>query len=447
MPNYTRPTAFSRSQLLGRANLSILRDNDDYFWGLAHGWRAIPGNLNEEVENGTLFNGWHYYKPDATDLDYWIYKDANDNTRVHLYYDYGGTNQIQVANMNRTGALTSDTLGLYDISVGGTREEGLYRVYCKAKYGGSGHCRPPFTVYTGDESYGTPPLQLDGALSNHGFYNRVRSNDLYFNECKPTNIAFSGMARWGVGAAKNVWDGYDYHFGTRIYYGIHLPGNWDDGNDWCRLYYDYGGTNEQKILDLDTGGYYASYCDIDTTSYSYTPGQRYRVTCRSNSGFAPVVYYLFVEPQPMDRGPGILATEWRYRLMDEFIVGDIVRGRMDWPFDPLPTEISLLSDNDRHIFSALCASAKIGRRDYAVRSPSVWMGGVNYTGELRIVHRYDTLVYRTSGSTMNWGGTSQSLDDYGDDGYETLDLRGLDMAYGQTYAIRGGTVDYAAEIP
>jgi len=457
MPSYTRPTQFTTGQLLGRANLSILRDNDDYFWGLAHGWQPIPGNLCDTDADDKIFDGWHYYKTDATNLDYYVTMDAGGDpgSRVRFYYDYDDKHhQHIVRDPNTATTVTSDTLGYFDIDAEDTadgypdRPEGLYRVVCEASGGVTGYCRPPFTVFTGTdpdnpESYGTPPIVLDGDTSSTGIYNRVRLNDIYFNACQPTNIAFSGMRR--SGSSVNCWDGWTYHRGSRIYYRITLPSNWDDGVDSFSLQYDYGGANQQELLNWTTAGTRESYVDLDTTSYTYTPGTRYRVTARIDSGRLPDVQYIFVEPQTTDVGPGVQSARWRYIVMDEFTVGEIVRGRIVWPFDPWPTEVSLLSDNDRVIFSALCTSAKVGRRDYAVRSPSVALNSTTYSGDLRIVHRYDTLVYRTTDGEMTWDTETQSLDDYGDDGYQTLDLRGLDLMYGQVYKITGA--DYAAEIP
>jgi len=428
--------------LLGKTHLSILRDNDDYFWALANGWQPVVGNLNSTTASQALFDGWHYYKPDATDLDYYVTLNAGGG-RLYLYYDYLGDNQITICDPNTATTVTSDTRGYYDISVGDTRDEGLYRVYCYAN-GGTGYCRPPFTVYSAYENYGTPPIQNDGDLSNSSFYNRVRANDVYFHECRPTNIGFSGMRRSGLSV--NCWDGWTYHRGTRLYYRIALPSNWDNGVDSFTVFYDYGGANQQQLLNWTTAGTRESYVDINTTSYSYTPGARYRVTCRVDSGRYPDVQYLFIEPQPTDPGPGLDAALWDYIVMGEFTVGQIVGGRANLPFI-VTTDVSNLSTNDRHIFSALCASAKVGRRDYAMRKPSVTIDAVTYSGDVRIVHRYDTLVYRTSDGEMTWDDNTQALDDYGDADYQTLDLRGLDLAYGQVYKVTGTPVDYAAEIP
>ena len=133
--------------------------------------------------------------------------------------------------------------------------------------------------------------------------------------------------------------------------------------------------------------------------------------------------------------------------MDEFTVGNIVGGKADVPF-VVTTDVSNLATNDKHIFSALCANAKVGRRDYAVRTPSVALNSTSYAGDLRIVHRYDRLVYRTTDGEMTWGTNTESLDDSdSDNAYQTLDLTGLDLAYGQVYKITGGPVHYAAEIP
>jgi len=110
--------------------------------------------------------------------------------------------------------------------------------------------------------------------------------------------------------------------------------------------------------------------------------------------------------------------------------------------------LDILKTADAHIFSALCASSKVGRRDYAVRKPTVTIDAVAYTGDLRLCHRYDTLVYRSLSGELSWGTNTESLSDYtDDDAYMTLDLRGLDIAYGQVYKISGEPVEFAAEIP
>ena len=434
MPNYTRPTEFTTGQLLGRANLGVLRDNDDYFWGLAHGWRAIPGNVNDPDD--VLFDGWHYYQTDATELSYYV--TMTSGTSVRLWYDYdGGFEQRKIVHRTTAGAthpgnvLVSDDISKHSVTEE-DRPEGLYRVYAVAI--GDGYCEPPYTTYTGGLSYGQATVPGDGGISSVGFFNRIRSNDLYFNDCKPINIAFSGMR---ASNASPCWDGYVYHHGTRLYYRINLPVGFGNGDDFV-LWYDYGGANQQKLLHWTTYGPREDYVDIVTDGYSYTPGTRYRVTATNNSGIVSEVQYLFIEPQTTDVGPGMLPVEWGYTVMDEFTVGNYVYGSM-----PIATDrVALLRECDRHIFSALCHSAAIGRRDYAVRRPVFG----SFSGDFRICHRYDTLLYRTTSAEMTWGDNTEHLDDYGDDGYETLDLRGLDLAYGQVYKISGG-LQYAAEIP
>ena len=441
MPDYTKPTLFTTGQILGRGNLEVLRDNDDFFWAMANAVHPIVGNLNSTTASQALFDGWHYYKADATDLDYYVTLNAGGG-RLYLYYDYGGAfSQITVCDPQTAGTVTSDTLGLYDVSVGGTRPEGIYRVYCYAN-GGTGYCRPPYTVYTGGENYGAPSRPSDGELSSATFFNRVRSNDLYFNDCLPVQAAFSGMQR--SGSSKNAWDGWTYHRGTRLWYRITLPSNWGVGDSFS-LQYDYGGANQQELLSWTTAGTREDYVDIDTASYTYTPGSRYRVTARVDSGRLPNVEYLYIEPLVTDPGPGVDAADWNYIVMDEFAVNQWVYGSR-----PLGVynRLDILKAADAHIFSALCASSKVGRRDYAVRKPTVTIDAVAYTGDLRLVRRYDTLVYRTLSGEVSWGTSTESLSDYtDDDAYMTLDLRGLDLAYGQVYKISGDPVDFAEEIP
>jgi len=443
MPDYTKPTLFTTGQVLGRGHLETLRDNDDFFWGMAHAWQPVVGNLNSTTAGQALFDGWHYYKTDATKLDFYVTLNAGGGT-LYLYYDYGGIHeQRTVVDAGTAGTVTSDVRGLYDIAAEDStpRPEGLYRVYCYAS-GGTGYCRPPFTVYTGSEHYGLPPTPVDLVTSSASFFNRVRSNDIYFNDCLHIQPAFSGMQR--SGASKNCWDGWTYHRGTRLYYRITLPSNWGGGDSFS-LQYDYGGANQQELLSWTMAGTREDYVDISTDGYTYTPGQRYRVTARVNSGRLPNVEYLYIEPQTTDVGPGLGQASWDYVIMDDFVVNQTVRGS-----GPLgdKTLLSLLGTADRHIFSALCTSSKVGRRDYAVRKPTVTIDAVAYTGDLRLVRRYDTLVYRTLSGEVSWGTSTESLSDYtADDAYMTLDLRGLDLAYGQVYKITGEPVEFAAEIP
>ena len=374
-------------------------------------------------------------------MDYFTTLNAGGG-RMKLYDDYQGDYPLIILWNQGAGTYSSDTRGLFDISrltfpgATGQRPVGLYRVYCYVD-GGTGYCRPPFTRYTGSKSYSGLPTPFDGLMSNESWFNRARSNDIYFNDCQPVQPAFSGMRRSGVPAT--CWDGWDYHFGTRIYYRVVIPSNWDTGGgDSLSIYYDYGGANQETVLTLTTAGTYEGFYDLTTT---YTPGRRYRVTCRVDSGRLPDVQYLYVEPQVTDTGPGISAGDWLYMEMDDFTVNDWVLGLTYGE----GTALELLKIRDRHIFSALCTSAKIGRRDYAVRTPSTLIDNVTYTGDLRLVHRYNTLIYRTTGGEMTWGTNTESLDDYGDDGYQVLDLTGLDLAYGQVYKVTAAA--YAAEIP
>ena len=450
MPSYTRPTLFTTGQILGRGSAGVLRDNDDYFWGLAHAWQPIAGNLNSTTASQALFDGWHYYRTDGTKLDFYVTLNAGGGT-LYLYYDYGGIHgQLTVADPSTAATVTSDVRGLYDIAAedvlagNGVRPEGLYRVYCWVD-GGTGYCRPPYTVYTGGEGYGAPAEQAYNEIGPASFYNRVRLNDIYFNDCLPVQAAFSGMQRSGT--AKNAWDGWTYHRGTRLWYRITLPSNWDDGVDSFSLQYDYGGANQQELLSWTTAGTREDYVDISTDGYTYTPGTRYRVTARVSSGRLPNVEYLYIEPQTTDVGAGYIAADWDYPIMGEFTVQEVVTWDM-YPPTIYTTNHDQFRTADRHIFSALCTSSKVGRRDYAVRKPTVTIDAVTYTGDLRLVRRYDTLVYRTLSGEVSWGTSTESLSDYtADDAYMTLDLRGLDLAYGQVYKISGEPVEFAAEIP
>ena len=39
--SYVEPMPFADGQTLGRGNLGVLADNDEYFYGLARGWRWV----------------------------------------------------------------------------------------------------------------------------------------------------------------------------------------------------------------------------------------------------------------------------------------------------------------------------------------------------------------------------------------------------------------------
>ena len=443
MPTYVKPQQFESGQVLGRAALDILRDNDEYFYGLTRRWHCIPCTMSNTPLAGqtsyTAWLGWLYVDNNATLLQYGISATpVVDTIRVYLTLYNSAGSGVNIVDQNcHTGGSTNIS-GSRDLSTLSNWDgEGLYQLKLRCTKDsndapGLGFTFPPHCTYTGSYSFTSPPTISDGNVSSASHFNTWRSNDIYFNACKPRQPAFSGMARAGSSGA-TLWSGYVYHWGNRLYYSVGMSAT---GNGKLQIVYDYGGSNE-VVRESAAGA--ESYYDL---TGSYTMGQAYPVAVRLlNDGGSGVVYYLYTYPVP-----GVAEISgYPYTHVGDLAVGQYVYGSTPGR----DTRLQLFSDNDNYIFRAMCRNASTGRRDYFVRVPRFERLGGTDKGDLRLIRRYDTLYYRTSGATMEWGAdNSYSLTDYDDDNpYQTLDLTAMnDLPYGTIYKISGSIVDFAMEV-
>ena len=294
---------------------------------------------------------------------------------------------------------------------------------------------PPCLTYTGSYTYSLGPTTTDGNVSSVGHFNTWRSNDLYFAANQPRQPGFAGNDVDTLTATTTIFDGYVLHFGSRLYYSAAFVQN--NAGEKIKIIYDYGGSGQQTILEQGTTGTYTDYEDL-TGTHSW--GSWKRVIVQLLNGGDGTVYYLYMHPQIGDE------PDKSYTIMDEFSVDQYVYGSNVHQ----GTRMQLFTNNDKHIFKYMCESANIGRRDYAVRSPIYTNAAGTDKGEYRMVRRYDTLYYRTTGGILEWGtDQSQSLTDYdATNHYQTLDLAGLTgLHYGTVYKITGSELLYAAEMP
>lgn len=454
--DYVQPPEFETGQILGRANLGILVDNDDYFRALADRWRPIPygvsrGWIGDETYQ-VVFDGFHFLESDALTLAYHLTLAGRDSTgHAHLYYNWDGNvgspGGTLIATISSNGSVSST----YDLSTFfGTNGAGLYRVGCVQHRNADGSdenlvttCRPPYTTYTGAKSFSTPPTIADEATGTAAHLNTWRSNDLFFHDCTPRQPAFVGMARSHVGSGTTtvIWDGWIRHRSSRMYYYIDLDCDDEDSNasnNRIVIKYDYDGTPE-TVKTHSTHGSIESYADL---AGSYTVGNWYRCHIelkRDNTTWNATgsIYYLYMAP-PQDAAGG----ETAFSLMDEFSPDQWVYGDTAGQ----DTRLELLSDNDTYIYEVLCwDSDSVGRLDFTVSKPAfIRLGGTD-TGDYRLVRRGDTLYYRGADLSVRWGDdNSEALADETDT-YATLDLNSIDLPHGTIYTITGDSLQYAME--
>lgn len=455
MPDYTQLQAFETGQVLSRAQLEILRQNDEYFHGLAYRWRTVPNCTCDSPLAGqtslTAWTGYVYIPADCKMLSYW-YDVTGGSASVTSYltlYASDGSTAVGTGNVAQKAAAAgvtetvSGTVNLETV-LGTTITTGLYCLKLRAAKDSNDDTMSlawraaPCLLYTGSLSYTSPPTITDGNTSTAGHFNAWRSNDLYFAANQPVQGAFSGCDIDGAAATMTLFDGYIPHFGTRVYYSVTFTLN--NAGEKIQIVYDYGGGGQQTILETGTTGTHTSYTDLTST---HTAGTWKRVVVRLLNGGDGTVNYLYVHPQPGDEDEA--STPHAYTIMPAFTVNQYVYGSTSGQ----NTRLQLFSNNDRHILTYLCENVTVGQRIYPVRLPEyVRLGGTD-KADLKLVRRYDTLYYRTSGAVLEWGdGQSQSLTDYdSSNGYYSLDLNSLTgLAHGSVYTITG-TVHYAAEIP
>lgn len=426
---YVTPPTVTTGQVLGRAYLQILRNNDDHFLGLAEGWRPVNYGVSRtwigsELEV-VIWHGYHYLALDAKTLhyNYTVSGCSGGNATAHLYYDNVEIDtQVGNGNSNSTYSLAAKDIGIYEVKCTMTRA-----VYTDSP-GAVTTFTPPYTTYTGAESYTAPDSISDGATSAATSFNKWRSNDLYFNACKPRQPGFVGQSRGHVGSSLDtvIWDGWIYHpyQYSRLYYGVNLADTLSGSH--VVVSYNVDGTPEQ-VCDITVAGDSFSYHDLD----SYTEGTLYHVQARlyrTNTDYNPggSIIYLYLCPQPGHEAVG-------YTSMGEFTVGQYVYGSTGGQ----STRLDLLSDNDAVIYDRLTASGT-GRRDFAVsKTAYVRLGGTDY-GYYRMTRQGDFLYY-VGGGEIVWSGGSQYLTSTDETNpYLVLDLNSVtDLPHGTVYWISG----------
>jgi len=448
MPNYTKLQTFQTGQVVGRAQMNTLRDNDNYFYGLASRWRpcmhgpSIGGTAGQTTTH--FWNGYHLLRDDATLLYYWFQiagGAANGVTASFVYYKDNGTGYSVASGSANAGQTTtvSDSVDLSNVS-GITA--GLHQVRFTLTHDssdtGSAVARPPYTTYTGNEAYTTPPVIRDEATSAVSHFNTWRSNDEYFQACSPTNPAFHMISMGDPvdGDSEIIWDGWIPHStaAEEVYYKVKF--STDANSNRLVIYYDYGGANQYYHV-VDTPEVYET-SSFALPSNTYQSNTWYRVVVKEqrtngNPGAYVWVDYLYMGPRSTLEVTG---------AVPDFTVGAWVYGD-DTKY---PTRLAQLSNWDNTIFKALCWNALVGRADFAVRDDTA-LGPYNPITTHRLVHIYDFLWYRGTGLALRWGGdNSRSLPDTdATNPVLVMDLRSVtDLTYGQHYRITGN-VDFAQE--
>jgi hypothetical protein len=440
---FTYPPTLETGDVLSRVHVESFRANDEYFNGLANCWRTVnrgaERNFIGDELSINIFEGRHILRSDAKTLQYYLYVNGNATTQhtVTLYYD-----GVQVGTVSSSsGVQTSDST--YDLSA---KSPGMYRVHAvltraNNSYNLTGGLRPPFTRYTGARSYTTPATITDGGISAAWHFTRWRDNDLYFRDVTPINSGFSGLEAQYIGSGLNrdLFHGWARfhpdHYSIR--YRVYLSTN-ADGNK-IRLYYDYGGGN-QETHDITATGWSTGTWTLSSPG-NFTKGNFYHVAARMiRSGTTQAtgdVTYLMSMPTQADAS---------YNVMDEFAAEQYVYGSTAGQ----DSRLALLSSNDSAIRDRLVWGATTpSRMDFAFRRPEIArLGGTDY-GVVAIMRRYDLLYFRTHNVDITWGEDSQRLENYSDPGnpYYTIDLNALGIPRGMIYYLEGEVVDYAAEIP
>ena len=434
---YVKPMEFVTGQILGRSTLGVLRDNDDFFNGVADRYIPVPAGQVTEWESDTVsrvaWDGWHY-KRDDMDTLYYYAELANDNgsypTTLTGTYDYNNDFNDTVMFSRSTDGTSSGTVDLSSFP------EGLYRVtFLMTRGGGSvgydatATIRAPYTIYTGSESYATGPAFTDATTSAASHFNTLRSNDIYFDAITPAQIASVGMTKeTTLSSTLEIFNGWDkwHPDHRRLYYRVYLD---EYTADNVVIYYDADGDVSTQSTTIGTEGWTSSYWDI--TDSGYTKGNWYRVRVVLDPGSSDwclgICDYLYMTAASLDSS---------YTVMDPFTVNQYVYGTTALQ----DTRLALLTSNDASIYDRLSwGGSNPGRMDFACYEPEFhgFAGGWWY-GDYTLRRRGDTLYYRTKGAELVLpGGETVSLDDYSGSGdYNTLDLNSIDLPFGSTYQIR-----------
>ena len=439
---YVKPMEFTTGQVLGRANLGVLRDNDDYFNAVSDRAIHVPAGQVTAWESDTIsrvaWDGWHLKRADMDTLYYYAElsnDDAGHPTTLVGWYDYNDDfNDTQMFTRSTTGTSS----GTVDLS---SFPDGLYRVtFIMTRAGGdtgydaTATIRAPYTIYTGSESYTAGHTITDGNTSDVAHFNRWRDNDIYFNAITPSQIPSVGMATETTLTSTtlelfNGWDKFHPDH-LRMGYRIYLDGF--GAGDVVKIRYDADAdvSTQTKNITVDETWEESTW---DITDSGYTKGNWYRVRVTlesdANAGWRTgTCDYLYMTAASLDAS---------YTVMDPFTVDQFVYGSTALQ----DTRLQLLTDNDASIYDRLTwGAANPGRMDFACFEPEFhgYNGGWFY-GNYRFKRRGDTLYYRTKGAELVLAdGTTESLTDHdGTSGdYNTLDLNTIDLPHGSLYWIR-----------
>jgi hypothetical protein len=429
-PAFTTPQSFVNGGVVGRAQLGVLLDNDRYFNGLCDRWRTVvAGGQRTNTITQELWDGYHLLRSDAKTLYYCI--EAGTNAVVDLYYDYGGANQTLIATADNANPVRS---GSYDLS---SFDPGLYRVYARNRgtSGTTSTCWPPYTVYTGALSYTTPPTITDGSVASYVDFNKFVANDLFFNANRPPQPAFVAGTRKFIGTETSliIWHGWIKHHNPVVRYHIKLnpydaPGN--SNNNQMRIIYGYGSALAENVIQTAVVGEHEG---SHTLVNAFVDGNWYHVAVEisrdDGNGYIQTssVYYLMTEPA---------AASATFTNMGDLTVGQFVYGSTAGQ----NTRLQLLSDNDNDIDDRLL------RMDFAVREAEyVDLGDSGGTWHYRLKRRYDTLYYRGTNVTLQFGDDeSVALTDVSA-GYGTYNLQQASgLVYGMIYQVVG-SLQFAME--
>ena len=460
MIGYQEPSLYVEGQIIGRSNVGLHADNDNYFNGLAD--RYVPILYSPRctgIDGRSImrpFDGYIYYREDATKFCWSFSSYGGDNgTTATLYILDDDDNGYEAAELVCSAGQTRSSTDSVDLSTvtGYTFSEGLHQTYLEVtkengETGAWAQCWPPCCTYTSTTyTYPVPTNIFDGYTSRPRDFNKWRQADMYFWQTRPINPAFLQIERnftnqptYGV-----LWDGYITHYHEQIRYKFFCSDT--DYEFYVRYDADGDTSTHTEQIEFTSDSTQEGTFDLPADTYNF--GQTYRVVVQVYPDAGTVtshnrVYYLFAAPKTGYEGynPALKTgslSEY-FRVMADFNPNDYVYGNTTGYTQALAN----LTFNDVNLFQRLCWNATIGRIDWAVRNDTttyIIPGTITLTHRLKRI--YDTLYYNGSGIVMRWGdGQSKTLED----GAGTVDLRQVpDLLYGQQYYLEG-TVTYAAEI-
>ena len=437
---YREPQPFYTGQILGRGNVGVLADNDEYFYGLARRWHCVPrsgyyGWFGPGEANRTIWNGHIFYESGVALLHYTLWSNADD---IHTELWIGESDNFSSTRTRIATAENKTVTGTFDMRTKPWTLNKLHRIWCRihrddTNSQGIGTCRAPYLTHTGEKYYRPGYSIVDGAIGKRGHFNRLRRNDQYFYVCTPRQPAFAGMRQSADSGTLEIWRGRIHHKWHRLHYYVYLS-NGASGNK-LRIRYDRDGNND-TIVDIGSSGETMGSKQINTSSDWMTSKLLTAELIIDGGGTSVAeVFYLYIGPDSTNDPQANYKPMGAFRP-DQWVYGDTA-GQ--------DTRLSIFKSNDAHIFKYMCWNAAVGRMDYAVAAPYTWAPDsgttpiIDKAGDYRLVRRYDTLYYRIEGGQMTWGGGeySHALENYDSaNPYHTLDLKALDtLEYGQVYRL------------